>query len=106
MAIVSHPSPNKYDPKLLASRQTVSFTKEVREDGKIDENPGVGTYNVEKELNGTLGNMGLKLKKLAQFVNPSPLEYSPKEDLTRPRAPKSITFHSDRVDFSKSITTA
>jgi len=48
--------------------------------------------------------MALKLKKLAEFSNPSPSAYDPKEDLTRPLSQRPINYHSDRIDFSKSIT--
>lgn len=48
--------------------------------------------------------MGLKLKKLTQFVNPAPSHYSPSEILTKPQSQRPIHLDSDRTDFSKSIT--
>lgn len=48
--------------------------------------------------------MSLKLKKLTEFVNPAPSAYDPKEILTKPTSQRPINYHSDRVDFSKSIT--
>lgn len=67
-------------------------------------NPGVGSYNIEKPFDKTLGHMALKLKKLTEFVNPAPSAYSPKENLTRPTSQRPINLNSDRADFSKSIT--
>lgn len=48
--------------------------------------------------------MGLKLKKLSEFINPAPSAYNPKEDLTKPTPQRPINLYSDRTDFSKSIT--
>jgi len=48
--------------------------------------------------------MSLKLKKLTEFVNPSPSEYDPKDILTKPLNQRPINYRSKRSDFSKSIT--
>ena len=77
---------------------------EKRYEHKADENPGVGSYQVEKPFNKTLGHMAIKLKKMTDFVNPSPSAYQPKEDLTKPLPQRAINYRSDRTDFSKSIT--
>jgi hypothetical protein len=50
---------------LQPKEQTVSFTKEKRYSPEPNDDPGVGTYQVEKKFNKTLGHMGLKLKKLS-----------------------------------------
>ena len=48
--------------------------------------------------------MGLKLKKLTEFINPAPSAYDPKEGLTKPRSQYPINSYSVRTDFSKSVT--
>jgi len=48
--------------------------------------------------------MGLKLKKLTEFVNPAPSAYEPKQVLTKPRSQHPINYYSHRTDFSKSVT--
>lgn len=48
----------------MIKNQTVSFTKEKRYSPEPAEHPGVGTYNIEKPFEKTLGHMALKLKKL------------------------------------------
>ena len=48
--------------------------------------------------------MGLKLKKLTQFVGPAPDNYTPSHELTKPQYQRPINYDADRTDFSKSIT--
>ena len=48
--------------------------------------------------------MGLKLKKLTEFVGPAPDNYTPRDSLTKPQAQRPINYDANRTDFSKSIT--
>lgn len=48
--------------------------------------------------------MGIRHKKIKQFINPSPSNYDPKQTLIRSRSKSPINFNSERYDFSKSIT--
>ena len=50
--------------------------------------------------------MAFKLKKLADFVNPSPSDYDPNTTFTKPTSQRVINYDSNRADFSKSITGA
>lgn len=48
--------------------------------------------------------MGLKLKKMTEFVGPAPDNYTPSDSLTKPQPQRSINYDANRTDFSKSIT--
>lgn len=63
-AVEKYPSPDRYVTNPKPNEQTISFTQELRYELEPEPYPGVGTYEVEAPLNKTLGNMGLKLKKL------------------------------------------
>jgi hypothetical protein len=48
--------------------------------------------------------MGRKLKDLTEFVTPAGSNYDPVDLLTKPNPQRVINYHTDRVDFSRSIT--
>jgi hypothetical protein len=48
--------------------------------------------------------MGRKLKNLPEYVTPAGSDYNPSDHLTKSAAQKVINYHTNRVDFSKSIT--
>lgn len=48
--------------------------------------------------------MGKKIKDLTKFVTPGADNYRPKDDLTKPNAQRTVSYYTNRTDFSKSIT--